>query len=236
MDKKYLIVGITTIFILAGAGCNKTINNAPAPQPTKQEVTKNQVTNVVKQEQPAPVSNVVVEPVKEENTQPKIEVVKKDEIKNCSASLSCLAESAKTCQPAKATVAYTLDMMGVNYNFSDYYEIKNATDGKCPLYMKTNNVTVSYSAAAKQGLLGQGMTEVQVAEFEKSGTTDAQKGYNGKDATCLFSQNSALTKILTEWQVGDRVSTIITSVAKCSGPLMNSSIGGSGSTQINIGN
>ena len=35
MNKKYLLAGIATVFIIVGAGCSKTVNNIPTQQPTQ---------------------------------------------------------------------------------------------------------------------------------------------------------------------------------------------------------
>ncbi|HBU06535.1 MAG TPA: hypothetical protein DEB09_00450 [Candidatus Magasanikbacteria bacterium] len=221
-------------FLFLGVGCSfqtKDNNIKTEIQKTTTETQKRETTD---QKELDPNKTLVDELETKETSLPKVEVIKANEIKNCSNDLLCLVELSKTCLPAKANISYTLDMFGVNYNFTDYYEIKDTVKGKCILYMKTNNVTVSYNKEAKDDLIASGMSEAQISEFEKSGNADVQNNFNGKDAVCIFSQNSLLTQLLTEWQAGDRVSTIITKVAQCSGPLLNATIGGSGSTKINI--
>jgi len=238
--------------LLLGAGCttqikkDNTNDKKQEPATQNQTVTKTEQKNEVQkqdttkseQTKPVTVQPVAKQPTPAQTTSPKpvVEPEAKATTKNCVGNLSCLVESSKTCEPAKVSVSYTVDFFGVNYSYDDYYEIKGTENGKCSFYMKTNNVVVKYGEEAKQALLEQGMTEAQILEYENKGTADAQNNFKDKDADCLFSQNSALTNLLTEWKADDRYTTSISQIATCTGSLINSTISGSGSTKINIGN
>ncbi len=162
----------------------------------------------------------LVQPVPEEESATIVE-----ETKNCSLDLTCLAESAKNCENAKAVTSYLLQVTGLDYSVTDYYEIQKTSNNTCDLYMTVTRAQVKFSEPAKAGLITQGMTEAEIDILEEEGTAELQTTYVGKKANCIFSNNSTLVNILKEWSAGDRTSTAISSVAQCSGALMNVSFG-----------
>lgn len=211
---KNLII-ISTLLLFIGVGCN---------------LQKNNIQNAK--------DNLTVDSKKTTTTE-KIEekkIVKNENIQNCKNDLSCMIEASKTCQLSKVNTTYTLNMMGVNLTFDDYYEIKGMVGEKCLFYLKTNDLNIKYSDSMKQLLIEQGMSEIEISDYEKIGKIEAQQSYNGKDAICFFDKTDSLTNLLNNWLANDRITIGITDVASCSGELINSSIEGESSTKLDISN
>ncbi len=151
-------------------------------------------------------------------------IVRNENIKNCQTDLSCFKETAKTCQLARVKNSYTVNNMGIDLNFSDYYEIKGLVGEKCLFYMKTNTLTTKYSDEIRELLFGQGISYEQIKEYEDAGNKEAEMNYNGKDGYCFFIYNDDLKNLIDHWSNNDYSSLSIMDMAQCSGDLFNNSI------------
>jgi len=192
MKKFYLLSFIIFQILILGFGCS---------------TQKNNIQNIVYNSSATP-------------TQTKKEkIIINNNIKNCKKDLDCFKDASKTCQLSKVRNSYTVNTMGINLNFDDYYEIKGSVDNKCLLYIKTNNLTTEYSEDIKKLLLNQGMTEEQIKEYENAGNEEAKTNYNGKDGFCFFNYNDDLKILIEHWQINDYSSLDITNLAKCFGNL-----------------
>lgn len=197
MKKFSTILFLIPLLLISGAGCSlqkNNIQNINLSLPTDSEI---------------------------KTKTPKEVIIKNENIKDCQTDLSCFKEAAGTCQIARVKNSYTVNNMGIDLNFNDYYEIKGLAGEKCLFYMKTNTLTTKYSEEIKTLLIGQGMTEKQIQEYEVAGNKEAKNNYNGKDGYCFFIYNDDLKNLINYWSNNDYSSLSIMDIAQCSGDLFN---------------
>ena len=139
MDKKYLIVGTITALILVGAACNKTTNNIPAPQTTKQETTQKTITTEKQINTPDSQFEIsanikINDDVKNKATvsipvaKPTL-VNKGENSENC-LDQKCFEKKFTNCQ--KATFLAKVEGFEAEY----LYTITGPKDGKCEMKTK----------------------------------------------------------------------------------------------------
>lgn len=203
MKKFSTLLFLIPLLLISGVGCSSQKSNIQSMDTfaaTNQEIKSVETTDTIK----------TVETI-----------IKNETIKDCDEDLSCFKEAAETCQLARVKNSYTVNNLGINLNFADYYEIKGQVGEKCLFYMKTNSLTTEYSADIKKLLLSQGMTKEQITEYEEAGNQEAKNNYNGKDGFCFFIYNDDLKSLINHWSNNDYSSLSIMDIAQCSGDLFN---------------
>ncbi len=130
--------------------------------------------------------------------------------------LTCIANAAKTCQPAKINISGTITLFGVSITASTYYEIKgtqSAQNNACQLYLKQGTTTLTFPPGTPQDIIDQATASV--------------RKFDNTDGNCLFGNNNDLSTIFVNWSNG-QFSTNDYSTATCTGSYFTALNGGGG--------
>ncbi len=129
---------------------------------------------------------------------------------------NCFIEESRDCSPANFTHRPSVGIFGINQTTTSYLEIRGEEEGRCVLYIRTEEVELEFTEPLVEQMLNSGLTEEQVEQQEQESREQAKMS-EGREGLCRF-ETEDITSMLTRWKDGN-FSTEDYEVAECEGSM-----------------
>jgi hypothetical protein len=116
---------------------------------------------------------------------------------SCEPSEDVLIEAAGDCSSAERICSASVDILGIVMSLSVYYEIVGEEEGQCTLYVRMEEVSVSFTEGfIRLALLDEDLTREDVLQMEDEMNAEASRA-EGQDGVCKFGSTEDLVTFLT---------------------------------------
>jgi hypothetical protein len=116
---------------------------------------------------------------------------------SCEPSEDVLIEAAGDCSSADVICSTSVDILGIVMSLSVYYEIVGEEEEQCALYVRMEDVSVSFTEEfIRLALLDEDLTREDVLQMEDEMNAEASRA-EGQDGVCEFDSTEDLVAFLT---------------------------------------
>ncbi|MFT4309714.1 MAG: hypothetical protein ACMXYL_04455 [Candidatus Woesearchaeota archaeon] len=110
----------------------------------------------------------------------------------------CFMEAVDNCCPATIMTDIEIEIFGMTIYTETYRELKGMENDKCIFYERTDDISLDYSAEARQGMLDSGMTEEEIEAALIEQNQMARDEIIGEEGTCKYPVSDLKVRLNNE--------------------------------------